>query len=748
MGRGASTNSIPEIENARFLFVIGSNTTEAHPVLALRIKKAVRNGATLVVADPRKIWLTKLATRHLQLRPGTDVWLLNAMMHTILAEGLQNEEYIRELTEDFDAVREVVARYSPEDAEKVTGVPADDIRATAREYASERHAAIFYTLGITEHACGVDNIWSLSNLVLMTGHLGYESTGLNALRGQNNVQGLNDSGANPSYLPGYQPVDDPEVWQKFSDAWGVEVPKATGYRLDQMMSGLHDDRVKAMYLIGENPAQTEPNAHHVEEGLGNLEFLISQDIFLHDMTRKHADVVFPASSFAEKDGTFTNTERRISRVREGAPLPGNAKGDREIVILMAKALGANWPEYPDAESVWNELADLAPNWYGVRYDRIEENGVQWPVTEIGGPDTPHLHAPAPARPPGKGKFFPVEYQRPIEEPDSEYPLVLSTGRTLYHYNSATMTMRESGITDKQVEPFFEISAEDASALGLAQDDLARLVSRRGALEARAHISDRVFPGLVWMALHFAEQKVNWLTHDVTDSLIGTPEFKVSAVRVERAGRLATVCCKLSVNDTLAPAAVEPHLEGRFGKPYLYEPECASTQQLLLGSELARGRRRRHGSPDRRSGEVGACVGRAGRKLGAHLGPPRAAARAAAARALARRRSCGGGDDRGRSGALGPGQVAERRDAEPPQGRRRPLRALRRDRRRRHRDQREPDPGRAPPRRPHRAGVAANRDRDDLRPCGPARIAALASRAHVRRLARGRARRDLRRARRA
>jgi len=532
LGRGASSNSIAEIEDARFLLVIGSNTTEAHPVLALRIKKAVRTGATLVVADPRKIWLTKIARRHLQLRPGTDVWLLNAMMHTILEEGLPNEEYIREHTVDFDAVREVVARYTPEEAERMTGVPAEDIRATAREYATERHSAIFYTLGITEHACGVDNIWSLSNLVLMTGHLGYESTGLNALRGQNNVQGLNDSGANPMYLPGYQPVDDAEIRRKFSEAWGVEVPETPGYRLDQMMSGLHDGRIRALYLVGENPAQTEPNARHVEEGLGKLDFLVSQDIFLNETTRTYADVVFPASSFAEKDGTFTNTERRISRVRAAAELPGEARVDREIVIAMARALGGNWPEYPDAEAVWNELADLAPNWYGVRYDRLEENGVQWPVTEIGGPDTKFLHAPRPARP-GGGKFYPVEYQEPIERPDSEYPLVLSTGRTLYHYNSATMTMRESGITDKQEDPFFEISAEDASALGLAEGDWARLVSRRGNLQARAHITDRVFPGLVWMALHFAEQKVNWLTHDVGDPLIGTPEYKVSAVRVER-----------------------------------------------------------------------------------------------------------------------------------------------------------------------------------------------------------------------
>ncbi len=516
------------------MFVIGSNTTEAHPVLALRIKKAVRNGGTLVVADPRKIWLTKLAKRHLQLRPGTDVWLLNAMMHTILSEGLQDEDYIRDYTDDFDAVREVVMRYSPEDAENMTGVCADDIRATAREYATERHAAIFYTLGITEHACGVDNIWSLSNLVLMTGHLGYESTGLNALRGQNNVQGLNDSGANPVYLPGYQAVDDPEIRARFEERWGTSIPTTTGYRLDQMMSGLHDGRMKALYLIGENPAQTEPNAHHVEDGLGKLDFLISQDIFLNDMAAKHADVIFPASSFAEKEGTFTNTERRVSRVREAAPLPGEARGDREIVLRMAEALGCDWPEYPDAESVWNELADLAPNWYGLRYDRIEENGLQWPVPEMGHPGTEYLHAPAPARPPGRGKFFPVEYQRPIEEPDSEYPLVLSTGRTLYHYNSATMTMRESGITEKQEEPFFEISADDATALGLAEGDWARLVSRRGELQAKVQISDRVFPGLVWMALHFAEQKVNWLTHDVGDPLIGTPEFKISAVRVEAA----------------------------------------------------------------------------------------------------------------------------------------------------------------------------------------------------------------------
>jgi len=532
LGRGATTNSIPEIENARFILVIGSNTTEAHPVLALRMKKAVRNGATLVVADPRKIWLTKLAKRHLQVRPGSDVWLVNAMMHVILEEGLQNEEYIREHTEDFEALAEVLTRYTPEEAEKMTGVPAEDIVATAREYATEKYAAVFYTLGMTEHACGVDNIWSLSNLVLMTGHLGYESTGLNALRGQNNVQGLNDAGANPAYFPGYQPIDDAGVRQKFSEAWGVEVPETPGYRLDQIMSGLHDGRIRALYLIGENPAQTEPNAHHVEEGLEQLEFLVTQDLFLNEATERLADVVFPASSFAEKEGTFTNTERRVNRVRKALPCPGEAREDWRIVVDLARAMGGNWPEYATAEDAWNEFADLAPLWTGIRYDRIEEVGLQWPCTDREHPGTPFLHAPSPSRPSGKGKFYPVEYQPPIEQPDSEYPFVLSTGRTLYHYNSATMTMREEGVVQKQEDPFVEIHPDDARALGVEDGDWVRLVSRRGGLEARAAVGERVYPGLVWMALHFAQAKVNWLTHDVGDPLIGTPEYKTSAVRIE------------------------------------------------------------------------------------------------------------------------------------------------------------------------------------------------------------------------
>ena len=299
-----------------------------------------------------------------------------------------------------------------------------------------------------------------------------------------------------------------------------------------MMSGLHDGRIKALYLIGENPVQTEPNAHHVEEGMEQLDFCVAQDLFLNDSNRKYADVIFPASSFAEKDGTFTNTERRVNRVRRAVPCPGNAREDFRIVVEMAEALGANWPAYETPEEAWNEFADLSPLWTGIRYDRIEEVGLQWPCTDRDHPGTPYLHAPHPSRPNGRGKFYPVEYQPPIEQPDSEYPFVLSTGRTLYHYNSATMTMREDGVVQKQEDPFVEMHPEDAVALGIEDGEWVRLVSRRGELEARAKLGERVYPGLVWMALHFAEAKVNWLTHDVGDPLIGTPEYKTSAVRVE------------------------------------------------------------------------------------------------------------------------------------------------------------------------------------------------------------------------
>ena len=365
-------------------------------MLALRIKKAVRNGATLVVADPRKIWLTKLAKRHLQVRPGTDVWLINAMMHTILAEGLQDEEYIREHTTGFDAVREVVSRYSPEEAARMTGVDAEAIRETAREYARERYAAIFYTLGMTEHACGVDNIWSLSNLVLMTGHLGYESTGLNALRGQNNVQGLNDSGANPSYLPGYQPVEDPEVRREVRGGVGrrgAARRPATGST--RSSPGLHDGRVKALYLIGENPAQTEPNAHHVEEGLARLR--------VHRLAGHLPERLDPEVRRRRPPGVELRGEgRHVHEYR--APGEPGAQGARLPRARRARTGGSSARWRPRSagrgrttsrrRTSGTSSRTSRPNWYGIRYPRLEDDGIQWPCTDLDHPGTPYLHAPS------------------------------------------------------------------------------------------------------------------------------------------------------------------------------------------------------------------------------------------------------------------------------------------------------------------------------------------------------------------
>jgi formate dehydrogenase major subunit/formate dehydrogenase alpha subunit len=524
------TNSIAEIEDADFLFVIGSNTTEAHPVIALRMKKAVRRGATLVVADPREIWLTRLAKHHLQLRPGTDVWLINAMMNVIVSEDLVDHDYVREHVEGFDAVREVVLRYAPEEAEKVTGVPAETIRAVAREYATTRKAGVYYTLGITEHVTGVDNVLSLSNLVLMTGHVGIESAGMNPLRGQNNVQGANDMGNNPVYHAGYQKVEDPEVRRKFSEAWGVEVPETPGYRLDQMMAGMHDGRVRAFYIMGEDPVVSEPDAHHVEKGFERVEFVACQDIFLSETARKHADVVFPAACFAEKDGTFTNSERRVQRVRQAVDAPGEAKPDWEILQLLANRLGAGW-SYRSPEQVWDEVADLSPRFHGIRYDRIEEEGLQWPVFEKGAPGAKFLHQGRPMI--GTARMFPIEYRPPHEVADAEYDLTMSTGRILFHYNAATQTRRSKRLTTKQDGAFVEVNPADAAVRGIEPDEPVVIRSRRGAIEARAELTTAVPPGVVWMPMHYAEARANELTHHEGDPEIGTPEYKVFAVRLEK-----------------------------------------------------------------------------------------------------------------------------------------------------------------------------------------------------------------------
>ena len=531
-GAGAMTNSIPEIRDTELMFVIGSNTTEAHPIIAMEMKRARQNGAKLIVADPRKIWLAEMADLHLQLKPGTDVWLLSAMANVIVTEKLHDQDFIDSHTEGFEAVQAKVANYSPEEAEAVTGVPAEDIRTAARMYATTRHAGIYYTLGITEHTHGTDNVYCLANLVLMTGHLGVRSAGMNPLRGQNNVQGANDAGATPIFYPGYQPVTDNAIREKFESAWGVPLSHDEGLNLNVMMKEMAEGRIKGVYVMGEDIVISEPNVTKVEKGLNSCDFVVCQEIF-HNETTRFADVIFPGACFAEKDGVFTNSDRRVQRVRKVVDPPGNARADWEILCDVARAVGYDMPHYKDAGEVFAEFASLTPKIAGISHERLEENvaGLQWPCPDENHPGTPTLHVDGPMI--GKAQFQAVDYRPSDELPDNEFPLVLSTGRTLYHYNSATQTRRDAGPVAKQRGNFIEMHRSDARKLKIEHGESVKVLSRRGEVVAEAWVSPRVRPGCIWMPMHFAESRANLLTNDAGDCVTGTGEYKVCAVRVEK-----------------------------------------------------------------------------------------------------------------------------------------------------------------------------------------------------------------------
>jgi predicted molibdopterin-dependent oxidoreductase YjgC len=530
-GAGAMTNSIPEIRDADLLFVIGSNTTEAHPIIAMEMKRAVRRGARLIVADPRAIWLSEIADMHLQLRPGTDVALLNAMIHVIISEDLVDHEFIADNTEGFEAVVEATRETTPEWAEQITSVPAQMIREAARAYATTRKAGVYYTLGITEHTHGTDNVYSLANLVLMTGHLGVPSAGMNPLRGQNNVQGANDAGASPVFYPGYQRVSDPAARAKFERAWGVELSPDDGMNLNVMMKAMARGEVKGMYVMGEDIVLSEPNAGNIEKGLNNIEFLVVQDIFMNE-TCRFADVILPATCFAEKDGVFTNSDRRVQRVRKAVEPPGQARADWEILCEVARACGYPMPEYPGPAEVYAEMAGLCDQFAGISHERLarEPAGLQWPCPSPDHPGTPTLHGGGPIK--GTAPFQATTYRPSEELPDAEYPLLLSTGRTLYHYNAATQTRRSSGALARQPENFIEMHRKDAKKRGFADGQLVRVISRRGEVLARVNVSPRMRLGCVWMPLHFGEANANYLTNDAGDPVTGTAEYKVCAVRVE------------------------------------------------------------------------------------------------------------------------------------------------------------------------------------------------------------------------
>jgi len=520
------TNAIWEIEGMEVIFIIGSNTKETHPVIANRMIKAYRKGAKIVVADPRLIPMVKFADTHLRIRPGSDIALLNGMANIIIREGLQNGDFIREKTEGYDAWKQSLEAFTPEYAEEITGVPKDDIIHAARLYGSSRRAGIFYTMGITQHTCGTDNVIALANLVSLTGNIGRPSTGINPLRGQNNVQGASDAACLPNVYPGYQKVDDPEIQKKFELAWGRQLSPAVGLTSTVMMNAAAEGKIKALFIMGENPVITDPNMHHTVKALESLDFLVVQDIFLTD-TARLAEVVLPAACSFEKNGTFTNTERKVQRVRKAVVPPGEAKDDLWILSEISRRLGYEMTAAP--EKVFDEYSKLWPALSGMSYLRLDKHGLNWPCPAPDHPGTPYLYKDG--FPKGKVPFVAVGYQPPAEVCDDQYPFVLTTGRNLFQYHSGSMTRRVEPIEAHAGEPYVEINPYDSENLGIRNGDTITVRSRRGEISIKARVTPRVSEGTVFIPMHYREAAANVITNDALDPQVKIPELKVCAVNI-------------------------------------------------------------------------------------------------------------------------------------------------------------------------------------------------------------------------
>jgi len=530
LGSGAMTDDFESLLEADLFLVLGSNTTETHPVLGSLIKRRRREGAGLIVCDPRRIELAELADLHLRHRSGSDVALLNGMMRVILTEGLEDRAFLAERTENFPALRETVDSYPLERVEEITGVPAAQVAEAARRYARGPASAILYTMGITQHVTGTDNVRSLANLALLCGMLGRPGTGVNPLRGQNNVQGACDMGCLPTDLPGYRKVTDPEARARAKALWGTAPPERPGLSLVRMMAAAGEGSLKALYVMGENPMVTDPDTNHVRIALNRLDLLIVQDIFLTE-TAQMADVVLPAACWGEKEGTTTNTCRAVQRVRKALEPPGEARPDGEILIDLANRLGAGWT-FRSASEVFDAAAAINPAYGGLSHARLEAGPLQWPCPTADHPGTRILHVGRFPRPSGRAAFAPAEWRAPHEWPDRAYPFLATTGRNLYLYHSGSMTRRSA--SGRFVESaYLEIHPADAEGLGVAEGDRVRAVSRRGAAEGTARLTDRVPPGMVFLPFHFGESPANALTASVWDPTSETPPYKISAVRIER-----------------------------------------------------------------------------------------------------------------------------------------------------------------------------------------------------------------------
>jgi formate dehydrogenase alpha subunit len=535
-GSGAMTNTIGDIEKADAILVTGSNTTENHPVLSSFVKRATSKGTKLIVVDPRQIKLTEFADYWLRPNLGTDVAWINGLMNVIITEELYAKEYVEKRTVDFEKLKETVQKFTPEYVEEITCIPAEEIREAARTYAQAKSGSILYCMGITQHRTGTDNVKSLANLAMLCGNVGIEGGGVNPLRGQNNVQGACDMGGLPNVYTGYQKVTAAESREKMESAWQVSgLSEKAGLTATEMVPLAEEGKLKSLYVIGENPMVSDPDLNHAEKSLKNLDFLVVQDIFLTE-TAKLADVVLPSCSYAEKDGTFTNTERRVQRVRKAVSPPGEAKNDWQIICDLSTRMG--YPmTYQDSKAIMQEIASVTPSYGGISYERIEKTGVHWPCPATcegkEHPGTPILHCESFAC--GLGVFNPVDFIPPAEDVDEEFPVFLTTGRVLYQYHTGTMTRKSSGLNERAPECFVEISPEDLQKYGLQDGSLVEIKSRRGKIVAKAQLSEKAVPGTVFIPFHFAEAAVNKLTNTALDPVSKIPEFKVCAISLAPTG---------------------------------------------------------------------------------------------------------------------------------------------------------------------------------------------------------------------
>ncbi len=527
-GSGAMTNSMEDVKESDVIFIIGSNTSEQHPLIARRMINAVNRGAKMIIADPREIVLSEYADIYLQHHPGSDAALLNAMMHVILTEGLHDQKFIDERAEGFSEFKEAVMQYSPEKAEEITGVPAEKIREAARLYGAAGKASIFFSMGITQHTTGVDNVMSTANLALLTGNVGKPGTGVNPLRGQNNVQGACDVAALPNYLPGYQSNTDPEVRARVKKIWGVEPPLNKGLTLTEMMNSC-GEAIKGVFVMGENPMLSDPDLNHVEKQLKKLDFLVVNDIFMSE-TAELADVVLPACSFAEKEGTFTATDRRVQRVRKAIDPIGDSMPDWWIIQKIGNHLGYE-RRFGDPSEIMDEIAKIAPIYGGISHMRLESEDLRWPCRDRDDPGTRILHQGRFSR--GKGMFHAIEYSAPAEVPDEEYPYILTTGRLLFHWHTGTMTRRSETLTDQVNQAFMEVNPVDADKLGIEDRETVKVTSRRGEIKLKAQVTNRIKPGTVFIPFHYAEAAANKLTNNALDPIAKIPEYKVCAVKVSK-----------------------------------------------------------------------------------------------------------------------------------------------------------------------------------------------------------------------